>query len=243
MKRILVLLASLALIATPAAAVAEEDQSFATSIIGFSPLPGDRGISVVDATGEADLVAAFGTVLNVTVGCYGPQCRAKRPARLQIKRGGTWTTWSERTVKEWKRHREDLTSKKSRLVVVRTLVPAYQGLPALTSPETRIRFLPPTSVRVSGTLIVKPSASPIGDWQFRPQSGTIRLQLTPASSGRLVQVRDSGKDGYPLVAEANTDSRGAVTLDVDLSGITSLQVVVPSTPSRAGWQIRPFAID
>lgn len=238
MKRAFSVVAAVCLVATGAlTATAPATADDATSLLIGIRWAGstDKGDPVVASTTKRRIVAAYGALLTPFVVCTGPDCDPGRPARIEILDRGTWKPWSSGTLAELSNGEKVLTAKRTTSIVVRSTLPAHGTMPSLSSLRWSIRFLPGTTVAISGTTVIK--ASPANDyqWQFRPGPGTVTVNVTPAAAGRVLELRDSMVEGYPLIARVTTDARGQATITDDFTDVKTLAITVVPTVNRAGW--------
>jgi hypothetical protein len=227
-KRVLVFLGVAVLVLTPSAVHAEDTR--VSTGVGYGPF-GDRGSPVVSLD-SSTMVAATGTALRPFVFCSGGECDGTRPARIEIERAGAWVSWRSGSLSDLEESGRSLPSKG--VVVVRSFMPVHEGLAERVSNTITITFLPATRVTTTGKALIKTRAAA---WEFRPSAKAITLRLTPAAAGRRVMVRDSGVEGWPVIGQGRTNSRGQVSVKVDLTRITNLTVTVMPTKSRAGWEV------
>ena len=206
-----------------------------TSIRWTGPI--DQGNPLTVSTAKRRMVVAHGVQLTPTIFCSGAECDPARPGRIEIQRRGEWQPWATGTLAQLADSTKVLTSKRNTTYLVRSVLPAHGDLPPLTSSRWSIRFLPGTTVAISGSAIIK--AAPANDytWQFRPGPGTVTVTVSPAAAGRVLELRDAGVEGYPLLGKATTDARGKATITTDFTGVRVLSVTVLSTRERAGWYI------
>lgn len=197
----------------------------------------DEGNPLTVSTAKRRIVVAYGVRLTPTIFCSGSACEADRPGRIEVLRQGTWQPWATGTLGQLADSTKTMTAKRTTSFIVRSVLPAYGGLPELESSRWSVRFLPGTTVAITGSAIIKASPSNDYTWQFRPGLGTVSVTVTPAASGRTVELRDTGVEGYPLLGTARTNSSGSATVTADLTGIRVLSVTVLSTRDRAGWYI------
>ncbi len=199
--------------------------------------PIDQGNPLTVSTAKKRMVVAHGVRLTPNIFCSGAECDPARPGRIEILRQGAWQPWATGTLAQLADSAKVLTSKRDTTYLVRSVLPAHGDLPQLTSSRWSIRFLPGTTVTVSGSAIIK--AAPANDytWQFRPGPGTVTVTVSPAAAGRVLEVRDAGVEGYPLLGKATTDSRGRAAVAADFTGVRVLSITVLPTRARAGWFI------
>ena len=202
----------------------------------------DQGNPLTVATAKKRMVVAHGVRLTPTIFCSGTECDPARPGRIEILRQGAWQPWATGTLEQLANSTKVLTSSRNATYLVRSVLPAHGDLPALTSSRWSVRFLPGTTVTVSGSAIIK--AAPANDytWQFRPGPGTVTVTVSPAAAGRVLEVRDAGVEGYPLLGKATTDSRGRAAVAADFTGVRVLSITVLPTRARAGWFIDALPI-
>lgn len=186
---------------------------------------------------DLGLVISRGFPVAPAVYCGGPACDPERPVRIEVFTQGAWQTWASGTLAQLTDSEKTLTSNRNVTMKVRSVAPAHNELPELTSLPWTLRFLPGTSATVSGSAIIKPTPANGNTWQFRPAPGTVTVALTPPAAGRVVELRDTMVEGYPLIATGTTDSRGRVTLRSDFTTINQVTVTVLPSTRRAGWYI------
>ena len=220
---------------TMSPATAEDTTTILTSLRwgGFM----DRGEDVVTSTTKRRIVAAQGTRLTPTIFCSGPECEPDRPARIEIWRNGGWKTWTTGTLGQLADSSKTLTSKRPMAFIIRSVLPADGSLPEIASLRWTLRFLPATSVALTGTMLVEPSAATDHEWRFQRESGSVTLRVSPAAAGRTVELRDTMVVGYPLIGKATTDSSGTATITADFTDVRSLSITVLPTKERAGWTL------
>ena len=218
----------------PASWAADETMMF-TAIRWSGPI--DQGNSLTVSTAKKRMVVAYGVRLTPTIFCSGSACDPDRPGRIEVLRKGSWEPWATGTLGQLADSVKVLTSKRTTSFLVRSVLPAYGDLPALTSSRWSVRFLPGTAVTISGSAIIKATSENDYTWQFRPGNGNVSVTVTPASAGRAVELRDAGVEGYPLLGTARTNSSGSATVTADLTGVRVLSVTVLSTRDRAGWYV------
>lgn len=219
-----------------------EDTTFIFTATRF-PGSTDQGVTVVTSTTKRRIVAAQGTRLTPTIFCSGPACDPDRPARIEVWRKGTWKVWATGTLGELADSSRSVTSKRPTTVIVRSVLPADDSLPEITSSRWSLRFLPATSVALTGTVLVTPSPSTEYGWRFRREAGSVTLRVSPAGSGRTVELRDVMVEGYPLIGRGTTDSFGRATITADFTDVRSLDITVLPTKERAGWTLTASPVD
>lgn len=219
----------------PPAASADEATFVATSFRWGGPIT--KGDPVMSWPLKRRLTAAYGSRLMPTISCTGSECDPARPARIEMLRKGVWTPWASGTLGELTESQKVLTSKKTLTVLMRSTLPAYGALPAVTTTRWNVRFLPGTAVTVSGPTVIPASKANDFTWQFRAEPGSITVRISPAEAGRLVELRDSLVEGWPLLARTTTDASGRATLAADFTDVRSLHVIVLPSRTRAGWNV------
>lgn len=222
--------------ATPAAAAGPSAETTIFTAIRWGG-PIDKGNPLTVSTTRKRMIVAHGVALMPTIFCNGPNCDPGRPGRIEILRQGAWEPWATGTLAQLADSTKVLTSKRNATFLVRSVLPAHAGFPAVTSSRWSVRFLPGTAVAISGSAIIK--ATPANDyrWQFRPGPGTVTVALSPAAAGRVVELRDAGVEGYPLLGKGTTNARGRLTITADFTDTAVLAVTVLQTRERAGWYV------
>jgi len=206
-----------------------------TSIRWTGPI--DQGNPLTVSTAKRRMVVAHGVPLTPTIFCSGTECDPARPGRIEILRQGEWQPWATGTLAQLADSTKVLTSKRNTTYLVRSVLPAHGDLPAMTSSRWSVRFLPGTTVAISGSAIIKAAPAHDYTWQFRPGMGTVAITVSPAAAGRTVELRDAGVEGYPLLGTGKTDASGRVSITADFTGTALLTVTVLSTRDRAGWYV------
>ncbi len=219
----------------PPAASADEATFVATSFRWGGPIT--KGDPVVSSPLKRRLIAAYGSRLLPLIHCTGTECDPARPARIEILKKGAWVPWASGTLGELTESQKALTSKKTLTVLMRSTLPAYGALPAVTTPRWNVRFLPGTSVKLSGPTVIPASKANDFTWQFRAGPGSITVGISPAEAGRIVELRDSLVEGWPLIARTTTDASGRATLTADVTDVRSLHIIVLPSRARAGWNV------
>ena len=239
MKRLFILLASCALIAVPSAAIAD-DQPDEPSVVGVHFWSGqqerDRGTSIVRNPNNGRFVLAAGTRVPLTVSCVGPECEADRPVRIEIARDGRWSVLGRGTVESMfeRRNAVPLRINSPATIRVRAVLPAYEGLPAMSSDPRPVQFARPTTVRPVGNALRRPGQTKSKKWEFRPGARAITLNLGPATARRQVEVF-SFDEVRTSIAKGRTNAKGQVTMRVNLSRESRISIVVWPDSRRAGW--------
>ncbi len=196
-----------------------------------------EGTPLATSAENLGMVISRGFPVAPAVHCGGPACDPERPVRIEVFTQGAWQTWASGTLAQLTDSAKELTSNRNETMRVRSVAPAHNELPELTSLPWTLRFLPGTSVTVSGIATIRPTPVNGETWQFRPARGTVTVALTPPASGRVVELRDTMVLGHPLIARGTTDSRGRVTLRSDFTKVNQVTVTVLPSPKRAGWHI------
>ena len=196
-----------------------------------------EGNPLTSSAQDLGLVISRGFPVAPAVYCGGPACDPERPVRIEVFTQGAWQPWATGTLAQLTDSEKPLTSNRNQTMQVRSVAPAHNELPELTSLPWTLRFLPGTSVTVSGSAIIKPTPANGNTWQFRPGRGTVTVAVTPPAAGRVVELRDTMVEGYPLITGGTTDARGRVTLRSDLTKVNQVTVTVLPSPKRAGWHI------
>lgn len=199
--------------------------------------PIDQGNPLTVSTAKKRMIVAHGVKLMPTIFCSGDACDPQRPARIEILRAGIWQSWATGSLEQLADSYKVMTSKRTTSLLVRSVLPAYGELPQLTSARWSVRFLPGTTVAISGSAIITASPSNDHTWQFRPGTGTVAITVSPAAAGRKVELRDAGVEGYPLLGTGKTDTSGRVSITADFTGTALLTVTVLPTRDRAGWYV------
>lgn len=231
----LALLVAMPMGGTAAADTTPTETAFFTQLRwGSTPL---KGTPLTVSLDGLRAVIARGYPVVPAVYCGGPACDPERPVRIEVLTQGVWQTWATGTLAQLTDPSEELTSNVRATMTVRSVAPAHNEMPELTSLPWTLRFLPGTSVTVGGTAIIKPTSANDNTWQFRPARGIVTVALTPPAAGRVIELRDTMVEGYPLITAGTTDSRGRVTLRADFTAINQVTVTVVPTSRRAGWHI------
>ena len=222
-------------------ATAEEATTIFTAVRwGGSP---DQGQAVVMSATKRRIVTAYSTGLVPTIRCSGTECEPDRPARIEVLRKGTWKTWATGTLAELADSTRSLTSKRDTTVIVRSVLPADDSLAEITSLRWSLRFLPASNIALAGTILVRPGPSSDYGWRFRREPGSVTLRVTPAATGRTVELRDSLVEGFPLIGKATTDSFGRATITADFADVRSLTITLLPTREQAGWTVSASPVD
>ena len=199
--------------------------------------PIDQGNPLTVSPIKKRMVVSYGVRLTPTIFCSGIACDQARPGRIELLRQGVWQTWATGTLEQLANSSKVLTVRRTTTFLVRSVLPAYGDLPELISGRWSVRFVPGTTVAISGSAIIAATQSNDYTWQFRPGTGTVTVAVTPAAAGRVIELRDAGVEGHPLLARGTTDAGGKATLTADLARTTVLTVTVLPTRERAGWYI------
>lgn len=204
----------------------------------------ERGNHFTTSVMTRRIVASVGVAFSPLLSCSGPDCDPARPGRVEVLRRGTWKTWTTGTLAELEESSRRITSRKPTTFIVRSVLSAHDGSPAITSARWKLSYHAKTNVSISGSTIIKPTPANFYEWQFRPGPGSVTVQVSPATAGRVVEIRDTLKDGYPLLATASTNSAGRATVSGDFSDVALLNITVLPNRLRAGWYVgaMPLAI-
>lgn len=221
----------------PSAAGATESQT--TLTMGYMWLGGaGRPVPVHSPDSVKRVDVATGFRLTPTFTCEGTGCGEDRPARIEIRRGaGAWTTFVSGTISSTERTSKTFTSKKPAKVWMRVVLAAHEGEQEFISTPREFRFAAPTKVTLTGSLLVLDPR--FKEWKVKSK-GRVTVRLTPAQSGRVVILRDTGVEGWPQIARKRTNKKGEVTFTLtrrQLKDVTNLNVIVLPGKGRAPWQI------
>ena len=221
--------------ATVVPASAADETLVFTAIRWGGPI--DKGNPLTVSTVKKRMVVSYGLQLTPTIFCSGDACDLARPGRIEVLRQGVWQPWVTGTLAQLADSSKVLTAKRTTTFLVRSVLPAYGDLPEVITGRWSVRFVPGTSVVISGSAVIPATPSNDYTWQFRPVPGTVTVAVTPAAAGRIVELRDAGVEGYPLLGKGTTDAKGRVTVTADFTGAAVLSVTVLPNRERAGWYI------